>query len=221
MREGEDEEVALAGDDDAEEAAVGRNGKFAEAKPVENGNGRGLRNGDFFVGRDVGERRNGEPNDVAGFFLGRTLEEDARSVGSPAIDTEANAHASELIGMGKAADFENFAVDEVRGHGAIGRNGEAAFVAVERGKFFVGIAEDIEILQAGRPGHGMVLLDGDGEIHSRKPNDVAKGAPFVRRGNIAGREARDFDGKERKRRVGLGEVSDGVVVGEKGRVGGV
>ena len=42
VREGEDEEVALAGDDDGQEVAVGRNGEFAEGQAVKNGNWCGL-----------------------------------------------------------------------------------------------------------------------------------------------------------------------------------
>ena len=45
--------------------------------------------------------------------------------------------------MREAADFEGFAVDEVRCFRAIGRNDEAAFVTVERGEFLVGVTEDI------------------------------------------------------------------------------
>ena len=122
--------------------------------------------------------------------------------------------------MRKAADFEDFTVDEVRGSGAVGRNDEAALVAVERGEFFVGIIEDVEILQAGRTAHGVVLLDGDGEIHSGKPGDVAKRAAFVGRRERAGREAYGFDGVERKSAHGVDEIRDGVVVGKKGGVGG-
>ncbi len=71
------QEVAFAGDDDAEEAAVGRKGKFAETEPVKNGNGRGLRDGNVFVGCDGGEGRNRKPDDVAGFFFDGALEENA------------------------------------------------------------------------------------------------------------------------------------------------
>src|SRR5215467_2925842 len=67
----------------------------------------------------------------------------------------------------------------------------------------------------------MVLLNGDGEIHSWDPGDVAKRAAFVRRRERAGGEARGLDGVERKRAHGVDEISDGVVVGKKGGVGGV
>ena len=75
--EGKDEEVALARDDHGDRVAVGGNGKFAEGKAVKNGDGCGLQDGDFFIGSDGGKRRNGKPDDVAGFFLKSALEEDA------------------------------------------------------------------------------------------------------------------------------------------------
>src|SRR5690348_12873228 len=75
--EGEDEEVAFAGDDHGYGVAVGGDGKFAEREAVKNGYGRGLRNGDFFFGVDGGEWRDRNPDDVAGFLFKSALEEDA------------------------------------------------------------------------------------------------------------------------------------------------
>ncbi len=46
----EDEETALAGDDDGEEAAVGRDGELAESETVKHGDGQRLRDGDFLAG---------------------------------------------------------------------------------------------------------------------------------------------------------------------------
>lgn len=180
MRERENQEVAFAGDDDGEGVAVGGEGIFAEGEAVKNGDWCGLGYGDFFFSVDRDKRRDGEPDDVARFFFEGALQEDARAVGSPARDAQADAKTGELIGVREAADLENFAVDEVSRFGAVGGNDEAAFVAVERGEFFVGIIEDVEILQARRAAHGVVLLDGDGEIHPWEPGDVAKRAALVR-----------------------------------------
>ncbi len=44
-RKRKNEEVALAGDDDGEGAAVGRDGKIAETEAVEDGDGLRLRDG--------------------------------------------------------------------------------------------------------------------------------------------------------------------------------
>ncbi len=44
-REGEDQEIALAGDDDGEGAAVGGDGEIAEGETVKDGNGLRLRDG--------------------------------------------------------------------------------------------------------------------------------------------------------------------------------
>src|SRR6267143_495726 len=50
--EGEDEEIAFAGDDDGQGAAVGRDGEIAEAETVKDGNWRGLGDGDFVIRGD-------------------------------------------------------------------------------------------------------------------------------------------------------------------------
>ena len=80
-RKREDKETALAGDDDGEEAAVGRNGEVAEGEAVKDGGGDGLRDGDVLAGRVGAERREVNPDEVAGFFFDGALEEDARFVG--------------------------------------------------------------------------------------------------------------------------------------------
>jgi hypothetical protein len=67
--EGEDEEIALAGNDHAEEAAVGRDGEVTEANAAENRDRFWLRNGDFFSGHCSDERREGDPDEVARFFF--------------------------------------------------------------------------------------------------------------------------------------------------------
>ena len=72
-REWEYEEAALAGDDDGEEAAVGRNGEVAKGEAVKDGGGDGLRDGDVLAGRVGAERREVDPDEVAGFFLQGTL----------------------------------------------------------------------------------------------------------------------------------------------------
>jgi hypothetical protein len=47
--ERKDKEIAFAGGTDGEEAAVRGNGEVAEGKPVENGNGSGLANGNVWT----------------------------------------------------------------------------------------------------------------------------------------------------------------------------
>jgi hypothetical protein len=64
------------------------------------------------------------------------------------------------------------------------------------------------------------LLDGDGEIHSWEPSDVAKRAALVGRREGAGGEPGCLDGVERKRAHGIDEIRDGVVVGKKSSVRG-
>ncbi len=80
-RKWEDEEAALAGDDNGEEAAVRRDGEIAKGEAVKDGGGDGLRDGDVLAGRVDAERREVDPDEVAGFFLDGALEEDTRFVG--------------------------------------------------------------------------------------------------------------------------------------------
>ena len=47
--EGENEEIAFAGRTDGEEAAIGGDGEVAKGKPVENGNGSGLADGNVRI----------------------------------------------------------------------------------------------------------------------------------------------------------------------------
>src|SRR6267378_7639750 len=84
VRKWEDEEAAFTGDDDGEEAAVGRNGKVAKGEAVKDGGGDGLRDEDVLARRVGAERRKVDPHEVAGFSFDGALEEDARFVGGPA-----------------------------------------------------------------------------------------------------------------------------------------
>ena len=67
--EREDKEVAFAGDDYGDGAAVGGDGEIAEGEPVKDGDGRGLGDGNFIVRGDRRERREFDPDEVAGFFF--------------------------------------------------------------------------------------------------------------------------------------------------------
>ena len=93
VRKWEDQEAALARDDDGEEAAVGRNGKIAEGKTVKDRGGDGLSDRNFVAGRRGAERREIDPDEVAGFFFDGALEENLRFVGGPTEDAEADAKA--------------------------------------------------------------------------------------------------------------------------------
>ena len=50
VRKRKNEEAALAGDDDGEETAVGRNGEVAEGEAVKDGGGDGLSDGNVLAG---------------------------------------------------------------------------------------------------------------------------------------------------------------------------
>src|ERR1700694_3221832 len=175
LRQGEDEEIALAGDDDGEGGAIGRNGEIAEAKAVKNGAGLRLRNWNFLAGGRRGEGRKRDPDKITGFFFDGALEEDTRFVWRPAKDAKANAKARNMIGRSDVANFKDFLVDEISDLFPAWGDAEAAFVAVERGEFLILVAEKVQALQARRTGQGVILFHGDSEILVLQPRDVAKG----------------------------------------------
>ena len=75
--EGEDLEVALAGKDYAEEAAVGGEGVFADGEAVEEHAGLGFEDGDLGVRWIGAEFRDLEGDEVGGFFFDGALEIEA------------------------------------------------------------------------------------------------------------------------------------------------
>jgi len=113
QRQRKDLEIALAREDDGEEAAVRGDSEFAKCDAVKDGLRSLLENGDFFAGWLREKRRNFDPDNVPGFSFGGTLEEDAVFVGSPVENAEAHAKADKVIRNGEVAHFENFAVDEI------------------------------------------------------------------------------------------------------------
>ncbi len=75
--EGEDLEVALAGEDYAEEAAVGGEGVFADGEAVEEHAGLGFEDGDLGVRWIGAEFRDLEGDEVGGFFFDGAFEIEA------------------------------------------------------------------------------------------------------------------------------------------------
>lgn len=176
--QGEDGKVAFAGEDYAEEVAVGGDVEFADGEAVEERLRRRLKDGYGSAGLLRGESGNDDPDEVAGFSFEGALEQDAIFVGSPMENAEAHAEADEVIGGGEVANFQDFLVDEVRHSFAAGRNGQAACVAIERGNFFVVLREKFEALKARRPGLRAVLFDGDGGVGAGDAVGVDEGAAF-------------------------------------------
>src|ERR1700687_2580663 len=217
----EDEEIAFAGNDDGEGAAVGRDGEIAEAEAVKDGDGRGLRDRNFMVRGDRRERRKIDPDEIAGFFLEGAFEEDARFVGRPAKDAEANAKTGHAIERREIANFENFLVNEIGDFFAAGRDAEAAFVAIQRCQLLVIITEQVKALQTRGAGEIAIPFNSDSGVRSGQPSDVAKGAAFIKRRNRAGGGARELQGEEQAGLQGFREVSDGGVIGQTDAVGGV
>src|SRR6266436_1930032 len=132
------------------------------------------------IRRDWREGRQVDPHEIAGFFFERAFEEDARLVGRPAKDAEADANAGYAIGRSEIANLEDFLVQEIRDFLAAGGDADAALVAVQRGQLFGFVTAHVELLEAGRAGEVVILFDGDGGVRSRQPGDVTEGAAFVK-----------------------------------------
>lgn len=176
--EGEEFEVPFAGEDNGEEAAIGGDAEFSDGDTVENGARVGLEDGDVFAGWLRQKRWEGDPDEVAGFSLDSTLEQNAGFVERPAEDTEANAKANKIIGESEVADFEDFAVDEVSDFFAARGDRKAAGVTVERSDFLVVLGEEFEALESRRTGLRAVLLDGDGGVGAGDAVGVDESAAF-------------------------------------------
>jgi hypothetical protein len=111
--EGEDCQVAFAGEDDAEEAAVGRDVEFANGEAVEERLRSGLHDGDSIAGFLRGQRGNTDPDHIAGLSFDGALEHDAIFASRPVENAEPYAQADEVIGGGEIANFQHFLVDEI------------------------------------------------------------------------------------------------------------
>ena len=132
---GEDLEVAAAGEDDGEEAAVAGEAEFADGDAVEKDAGGRLGDGDG-LSRGVSDHgRNREFREIGGFFFEGALEIDAGFIGGPLDDTETNAEAGNFARSGEIAHFEDFLVEIVGDFGAGGREGEAPGEGIEGGDF--------------------------------------------------------------------------------------
>jgi len=162
--EGEDLEVALAGEDYGQEAAIGGEGVFADGQAVQEHAGVGFEDGNIGVRRVGAEFWHAEGDQIRGFFFYGAFQVDAGFVGGPFEDAEADAHAGDSDGRGEVANFEDFLVDEVGYARAAGRDLDAAGIGVEGGDFLVFLGEEFEALDAGRSVHVAVALDGDGGV---------------------------------------------------------
>lgn len=112
-REGEDCEIALAGEDYGQEAAVGRDIEFADGDAAEDWLRRGREDGDVSRVFLCGELGNIYPDEVAGFSFDGAFQHDAIFVGGPMENAEANAEADEMIGSSEVANLQDFSVNKI------------------------------------------------------------------------------------------------------------
>lgn len=214
----EDLEIALAREDDGEEAAVWGDVEFADGNAAEDWLRRWCEDRDVFAGCLRGELRNIYPDQVTGFSFYRALEHDAIFVGGPVENAEAHAKAHEVIGGGEVANFENFSINEVGGFLAARRYREATSVAIECSDFLGVLGKEFQALQAWRAGLRTVLFDGDGGIGARDAVRVDEGAAFECGAGWASGNIHVAEGEELARLDGFIEIDDRGIVLKPGGV---
>lgn len=212
--EGEDLEVAFAGEDYGEETAVGGEAVFTDGEAVEEHAGFRFNDRDFGVGRIGAKLGDAHGDEVGGFFLDRALEIEARLVVGPLEDTEPNTQPGDADGDGEIADFENFLIEKIGDFGAAGRNENAAGVGVERGDFPGVLGEKFQALETRRAIEVAVMLDGDGGIAAGNAGGALEGAAFEGFSGGAAGDVEKLQGEETLGVVAGGEIDEGLIVAE-------
>ena len=207
-------EVAAAGEDDGEEAAVVGETEFADGDAVEKDAGRGLGDGNGLSRGVSSEWRDGELGEVGGFFFDGAFKVDAGFIGGPLEDAKANAEAGDFVGSGEVANFEDFLVEIVSDFGAGGREGEAAGIGIEGGDFGGFLRQEIETLEARGTVEVAVAFDGDGGIAAGNALGIEEGAAFKGFSGGAGGHVEILHGKEGSGGDFFGEVNEGGVIAE-------
>ena len=207
-------EVAAAGEDDGEEASVAGEAEFTDGDAVEKDARGGLGDGDG-LSRGVGNKgRNGEFREVGGFFFESALEIDARFIGGPLENAKADAEASDSVGSGEVANFEDFLVEIVGDFGAGGREGEAAGEGIKGGDLGGVLRGEFETLEARGTVEVAVALDGDGGIAAGDARGCEEGAAFKGFSGGAGGDIEIAQGEELAGGDLFGEVDEGGVIAE-------
>src|SRR5258708_28046659 len=191
---------------------------------MNDGRGNRLADGDVLVcnaGRHGGQRREVNPHEVARFFFHGALQEDAGFVGGPLERAEANTHAGDAIRRGQVAHLKNLLVNVVGDLLRGGRNRDAALIAVEGGELFVVLGEEVEPLEARRPGKIAVLFHGNGNVGAGDVIHVEEGTAVEGGADGASGNIHVFKGRENVGLHDLGEIDDGGIVLEPGGVGGI
>jgi len=214
-------EVAAAGEDDGEEAAVAGKAEFADGQAVEKHARGGLGDGDGLP-RGVGDkRRNREFREVGGFFFDRALEVDAGFIGGPLENAKADAEASDSVGSGEVANFQDFFVEIVGDFGARGREGQASGEGIKGGDFGGVLRGEFETLEARGTVEVAVAFDGDGGIAARDARGGEEGAAFKGFSGGAGGIIEIAQGEELAGGDLFGEVDERGVIAEPEGIFGV
>jgi hypothetical protein len=211
-REREDHQIAFAGEDYGQEAAVGRDIELANGDAAKDWLRRGCEDGHVLAGFLRGKLGNIYPYEVAGFSFDGAFQHDAIFVGGPMENAEAHAEPDEVIRSGEVADLQNFSVDEIRHFLCAWGNREAAGVAIERGDLLVVLCEEFKALEARRSGLRAVLFDGDGGVCARDAIGVDEGAAFEGGACRAGRDIAVTKREQHTRLDLFVEVDNGRIV---------
>jgi hypothetical protein len=212
--EGEDLEVALAGKNDGEGAAVGREGIFADGEAVKEDVGVWFGDGNLGVGGIGPEAGDAEQGKVGGAFFDGALQEEAGFIGGPLEDAEANAEPRDAEGISEIADFEDFLVQKVGNEIAAGRDGDAAGVGVESGDLFILLGEEIEALKARGPFETRRTFDSDAGVAAGDASGAFEGAAFEGFADGAGADIQKFEGEEALGIIAVSEVGEGLIVAQ-------
>ena len=214
LLEREDLQVALAGEDDGQGTAVGRERIFADGETVEEDSGVGLGDGNFGV-RGIGvELRDAKGSQVRRFFFDGAFEIDAGLVNRPLENAEADAEAGDTNGGGEIANFQDFLVEEIGDEIAAGRNGDAAGVGIEGCDFLVVLGEKFEALEARGTFVMRRALDGDASVAAGDAGGAFEGAAFEGLSGGAGGDVKGLQGKETLRHVFAGEIDQILIIAE-------
>jgi len=212
--EREDLEVALAGEDYAEEAAVGGERVFADGKAVEEDAWFGFEYGNFGVGW-IGTEFGDAKGDQVGRIFFRVCVLDR--VATRRLTTgghRGRCACGDADGSGEVADFEDFLIEEVRDARAAGGDEDSAGVGVEGGDFLVVLREKIEALEARGPVEGAAALDSDGGVTAGDARGSLEGAAFKGFSCGAACYIQILHGEKILRRVLIGEVGERLIVAE-------
>ena len=133
--------------------------------------------------------------------------------------TEAGADAGGVRWISEIADLKYFSVDVIGDFAATRREGQPAFVAVERCHFVVILSEKFQALKTRRSGEVAIALDGKSHIAAGNRDEIQKRASFK---HVSRRSPGAIEIVKRKQHLGLHDfrqINDRCIVDQPRRLG--